>query len=67
MLDVNSISVKIKIDKGFGKLVRRTCKALRSLAEDGLITIDDMDMFIEKLSTRLNDFITVGMLTKKEK
>lgn len=60
MPNIESLSVKIKLDKRFGKLVRRTCKALKSLADDRLITAEDVDMIIERIKIQLKDMITIG-------
>lgn len=67
---IEALSVKIGIDKRFGKLVNRTCKAIKSLANDRLITAEDADMIIDRALTQLGGFITVGKvkesLSKKE-
>ena len=59
MLSVESLSVKIRIDKRFKRLGCRACKALKSLADDGLVTAEDVDMIIGRIKKQLEGMITV--------
>lgn len=65
MPSVESISVKIKVDKRFGKLVRRTCRALKSLGDDKLVTIEDVDTIIGRVLEQLRDMITIGKVKEQ--
>lgn len=60
MPNVKDLSVKIRIDKEFGKLVDRACKALKSLGADGLITTEEVDTIVDRILIQLKNFIIVG-------